>query len=199
MIKTVIFDIGCVLLGFDWDRYVHKLFDDDETCRIVTECAFRCPYWKELDRGLMEESDILAHMISQRPDYEAQITESVEMVAECVERLDYAIPWIDSLRERGYQVLYLSNYSEYVLERSTHAMDFIEHMDGGIFSWKVKTIKPENRIYELLIERYGLKPEECAFIDDTLANVETARSLGMKGIIFSDYEQASKELEKILA
>ena len=198
MIRTVIFDIGRVLLGFEWDRYVHMLFDDEEVCRVVTESAFRCPYWTEMDRGNMSQEEIIEKMIENAPEYRTQILEAVDRVDECVERLDYAIPWIEDLKSRGYQVLYLSNYSEYVRSKSVHAMDFLDRTDGGVFSYEVKCVKPEPEIFEILIDRFGLVPEECVFIDDSAPNIETAVNLGFKGILFKDHEQASAELGSLL-
>ena len=197
MIKNVVFDIGCVLIGFDWDAYVRRLFDQ-ETAEVVTACAFKCPFWKEMDRGEMEQPEILARMIEQSPEYAEQIRESVVRVDECVERTDYAIPWIESLKARGYRVLYLSNYSDWVMSKSGHALDFLEHMNGGIFSYKVHCIKPDEEIYRILFDRYDLVPEECVFIDDTPANIETAKRLGMEGVIFENYDQAKTELEGVL-
>lgn len=198
MIRTVIFDIGRVLLGFDWDRYIHSLFDDEEICRIVTECSLRCPYWTEMDRGKMSQEEIVEKMIEKAPEYRAQILEAMNRVDECVERFDYAIPWIEHLKSRGYKVLYLSNYSEYVKSKSKYAMDFLDRVDGGIFSCEVKCVKPDPEIFEMIIDRFDLVPEECVFIDDSEPNVETALSLGLKGILFKNYEQASSELESVL-
>ena len=58
-------------------------------------------------------------------------------------------------------------------------------------------IKPDPAIYKLLLSRYGLKAEECVFLDDTPANVEAAKALGMQGIRFLDKEQAEAELQKM--
>lgn len=198
MIKNVIFDIGCVLLGFPWEEYSHKLFNDTEKEKAVTKAAFACPLWKEFDRGVMEFDDILQGMVDFAPELGDEIREAVFRVDECITRLDYAIPWIESVKERGYGAYYLSNYSDYVMSKSAHAMDFLPHLDGGVFSWLVKAVKPDEEIYRILFERYDLKPEECVFIDDTAENIETARRLGMKGIVFKSYEQAERELNEIL-
>lgn len=196
--KTVIFDIGCVLIGFDWDAYAHKLFNDPEVECIVTASAFHCPYWKEMDRGEMTQPEILAHMVAQAPEYADQIRESVMRVSECTTRTDYAIPWIEDLKSRGYQVLYLSNYSDWVMSQSGHALDFLPYMDGGIFSYKVHSIKPEPEIYQMLIDKYELVPEECVFVDDTKANIEAAEAIGIRSVLFKNYEQARDELDELL-
>lgn len=198
MIKTVVFDIGCVLIGFPWDEYVATLFDSRLVQKIVTDCAFRCPYWKEFDRGEMTFDEILDKMIEQSPRHEAQIREAVERVGECTTRMDYAIPWIDDLKERGYQVLYLSNYSDYVKSKSMHALDFIDHMDGGIYSYTVNSIKPEDKIFWELFKQYNLDPQECVFIDDIQENLDTAFKFGMTTILFENYLQASSDLEEVL-
>ena len=199
MIKTVVFDIGCVLIGFPWDEYVKKLFEDPEVQQIVTNSAFKCPYWKELDRGEMQFEDILAKMIEQAPEYEAEIREAVERVGECTIRNDFAIPWIEDLKSRGYQVLYLSNYSDYVISKSQHALDFLDHVDGGVFSYKVGEIKPDDAIYWELFKQYNLDPMECVFIDDVQENLDTAFKLGMTTILFETYPQAKADLDEVLA
>lgn len=198
MIRTVIFDIGRVLIGFEWDEYAKSLFDEP-VAATVTAATFGGPHWKEQDRGVLATEDIHNEMVRMAPEYESEIREVLDRVGECTTRQSYAIPWIDSLKERGYQVLYLSNYSDHVISKSTHALDFLSHMDGGVFSYKELCIKPDRQIYEVLFDRYGLDPGECVFIDDSAANIEAARELGMHGILFKNYEQASKELNELLA
>ena len=67
-------------------------------------------------------------------------------------------------------------------------------MDGGILSYRDKVIKPDAAIYELLLNRYGLKAEECVFLDDTEKNLVTAGEMGIHTILFQDRGQAVKEL-----
>ena len=71
-------------------------------------------------------------------------------------------------------------------------------MDGGIMSYEVQLIKPDLAIYQTLMERYDLQPEECVFLDDTVRNVEAAQALGIAGIVVTSQEQAKKELETLL-
>lgn len=201
MIKTIVFDIGRVLIGFEWEDYTSKIFAGrltDEEIDIVNKATFRSSLWNEQDIGIMEIEDIHAGMLKLAPGYEKYAQEALDRVDECVEKKEYAIPWIEEMKTRGYQVLYLSNLSDYAFVQSGHAYDFIPHMDGGILSWTVKCIKPDHRIYEILFERYHLRPDECVFIDDNKANLEVAEDLGMKTVLFDNYDQAREDLEKIL-
>lgn len=198
MIKNIVFDIGRVLLGFEWDDYMKTLEGDEATREAVSKATFKSGFWDELDKGILETEEILNMFVSANPVYEKEIRNALARVGECTTRCDYAIPWIESLKARGYNVYYLSNYSDYVKSQSAHALDFIPHMDGGVFSYIVRSIKPDKGIYEELFSQYGLNPDECIFIDDKKANIEAGEALGMRGIVFENYQQAAAELDRML-
>ena len=109
-----------------------------------------------------------------------------------------SLPWIRSLKAEGYRVYYLSNFSERVKQEAAAELSFLKEMDGGIMSYAVREIKPAPAIYRMLMEKYGLLAEESVFLDDTEANVDTARRLGMYGIHVRDAEQAKQELIRLL-
>lgn len=198
MIHTVIFDIGRVLIGFEWRDYVHKIFQNPETEEKVTAAMFGSHLWNEMDRGMWNEEEVLSRFISESPSYEKEIREAFQRVGECTERKEYAIPWIQELKAQNYQVLFLSNYSEHVKERSAHALDFLPYLEGGVFSCDVHQIKPEPGIYETMLQRYQLKAEECVFVDDNPANIQKAQQLGFHTVLFENYEQAHDELNEVL-
>ena len=198
MIRNIIFDIGNVLMNFDWDRYIHGLFDD-ETAAKVNAALWSTGYWKELDRNVLTEDEILGLFYSAGPDCKDEIFEVYSRVGECMERNDWAVPLVDELKERGYRVLYLSNFSPHVMGCNPAAYDAVTHMDGGVYSCDVKVIKPSPEIYQAIIDKYDLVPEECLFIDDHRDNIAMARKFGMKGIIFSSYEQMKSDLEQALS
>lgn len=198
MIKNVILDIGRVLIGFEWMEYIHKLFDD-ETAQKVTDALWKTHYWWELDRAVLSEEEILELFYSAGPDVKDEIKEAFDRVGECMTRFEYAIPWIEELKERGYRVFYLSNYSEHLMQANPDVLDFLPHMDGGVFSCYVQLIKPDPEIYRALMDKYDLKAEECLFIDDREDNVVAAMELGMQAIRFEDYAQAREEMEAILS
>ena len=95
--------------------------------------------------------------------------------------------------------MYLSNYSEFVMEAKPEVLDFLPLMDGGVFSCYVGIIKPDPAIYTGLFRKYDLIPEECVFIDDKPENVQAAKDLGMAGIVFSSYDQAKGDLDRLLS
>ena len=73
--------------------------------------------------------------------------------------------------------------------------------DGEVVSCEEHTVKPEPQIYRILLERYGLQPDETLFIDDRRANIEAAEALGIHGRLFDshDPEGACRTIRKQLA
>ena len=199
MIKTVIFDIGNVLAGFAWQEFFASFGYDAETLDKLGKATVLSPDWNEYDLGKLSDDEILSLFIQNDPSIEKELRESLADFSGLLLRYDYAIPWIEELHGRGLQVLYLSNFSEKALRECPSVLDFVPHTDGGIFSCKVKLTKPDPAIYKLLLERYGLRAEECVFLDDTLRNVNAAEALGIHGIHFQNLSQAESELEVLLS
>lgn len=197
MIKTIIFDIGNVLMKFAWWPYVTSIFDE-ETAKIVSEAIWREGYWNEFDRGVMTEEEIHEKMVACAPEYEKEIHRALDNVAQCMHKFDYSIPWIQDLKEKGYQVLYLSNYSNYLMRMKPEVLDFLPYMDGGVFSCDVKVIKPDKAIYSKICEKYDLNPSECVFIDDNQVNIEAANDFGIHGIWFEEYEKSYPDIMNYL-
>ena len=189
MVKNIILDIGRVLIGFEWKEYIRKLFDE-ETGQRVTDAIWKDGRWYELDRGVLDEEEILESFYHEEPALRQEIKETFDRVGECLFRCDYAIPWIEGLKAQGFNVYYLSNYSEHLMRVNPGVLDFLPHMDGGVFSCYVKRIKPDPAIYQCLLEKYGLCAEECLFIDDREENIDAAREMGMQAVRFENYEQA---------
>lgn len=189
MIKTVIFDIGNVLVKFAWKPYVKELFDE-ETADHITEALWYDGYWNEFDRGVLTDTQIREKMVAYAPKYEKEIHYALDHAGKCLHKFDYAIPWIQEIKEKGYQVLFLSNYSKFLMKANPGVLDFLPFMDGGVFSCDVKLIKPDSAIYAKICEMYNLNPNECMFIDDYAANIEAANAFGIHGFLFEGYEKS---------
>lgn len=194
MIRNIVFDIGNVLIDFDWGEYIYDLFDT-ATAEAVRSAMF-CELWNEIDRGVLTEEELLQSFINRAGGFEKEIRHAYFEVGRALRKRGYAIPWIKGLKAEGYNIYYLSNFSEHVKRSSADALSFIQYTNGGIFSYDVKVIKPDPAIYKLLFDKYSLIPSECVFIDDNPANIEAAKKLGMHTVHFTSFEQAKSELNK---
>ena len=199
MIKNVIFDVGKVLMEYDPEGFLKCLGFDEKTQNAVNEAMFRNHlWWEESDRGTMTPAELLEGFVSNNPAYEKEIRKTHRMVGGTIELIPYAVEWVKNLKSRGYRLYILSNYAEYTYEQTEHKMKFLPYMDGTVFSYRCKLLKPEKEIYEYICKKYNLIPAECVFLDDREENTKAARSFGMQAITFSDYETDSEKLEDLL-
>lgn len=197
MITTIIFDIGNVLADFTWREHFASFGYDDGMVERIARVTVKNPLWNEVDRGVMGSEELIQEFAAADPEIEQDIRKVLANVKTMVIRNDYAIPWIQDLKGKGYRVLYLSNFSERAETDCADALDFIPYMDGGILSYKEKVIKPMPEIYQLLIDRYNLIPAECVFMDDTPKNLAGAEKFGIHTIHFQNQAQAIEELRKL--
>ena len=194
MIQNIIFDIGNVLTDFRWKDYMRDKGFDDAMIERIAKVSVKSPLWDEYDRGDWTTEEIMQAFVDGDPSIERELHIAYDDVRGMVTIRDYAVDWVRELKAKGYQVFYLSNFGEKPEQDCSDALAFIPYMDGGILSWKEKVIKPDPKIYRLLLERYSLKAEECVFIDDTPINVEEAERQGIHGIVFVSKEQVEADL-----
>lgn len=198
MIKTIVFDIGNVLVNFNWRQMYLERGLKKELLERVAKATVLSPVWVEMDKGILPYEEIVDLLVEQDKEIENEIRLCLSNTNSIVTKREYAIPFIKGLKERGFQVLVLSNFNERILHECEDAMDFLSYTDGGVISYQDHFVKPQPEIYELLLKRYHLNPDECVFIDDLKENIEAAKKQGMYGIIFQSYEQMIEDLEALL-
>ncbi|MDO4343837.1 MAG: HAD family phosphatase [Eubacteriales bacterium] len=197
MINTVIFDIGNVLVSFDWEPSLKSFGFPPEKYEAIANATYRNKDWTETDRGVLTHEECLARFISCAPQYAEDIRRVIGALGDTIRQHSYAKPLIQQLKNNGCRVYYLSNYSEYGYNVTKDELDFIPLMDGGVFSYKVKMVKPNPWIFAELFRRYDINPAEAVFLDDNADNIEAAKSMGLSTIHFTDYDKACKELKKL--
>lgn len=197
MIKNLIFDFGNVLVEYRMKEFMLEKGIAPDMIKRIFKATIMGPYWDEFDRGALTEDEAFAGFLSIDPEIEKELHLAFDNITGMLVKRDFAIPWIKELKAAGYNVYYLSNYSKKAFEECADSIDFLPYMDGGIVSHKELVVKPNPEIYNRLIDRYNLVPSECVFIDDTDKNVETAKQLGMEGIIFTTQADAIEELKKL--
>lgn len=197
MIKTIIFDIGNVLAGFEWRQHFKRFGYSEEILERMAKATIDSGLWVEYDRGVLTDEEVLEKFVENDPGIEKELRESLSSLHGMLTKYDYAIPWVQELKAKGYQVLVLSNFSEKAYAECQEVLGFLEYVDGGILSFRDKVIKPDPQIYQLLIDRYKLIPEECVFMDDMERNLRGAEKFGIHTIHFTDREYALEELKKL--
>ncbi len=177
--------MGGVLIDFDPIRSVKNHFAPEDK-DVVLANTFRSKEWSAMDKGDLSVEEALKRMTSRIPErLHAEVRRMVlEREAE-MPPIAEMYPVVKTLKENGYKIYLLSNCPDWFddFKKSVPAFAFF---DGFIISAYYNEIKPEENIYKALFKVFSLKPEECFFIDDMQANIDTAKRLGMNTHCFAD-------------
>ena len=198
-VKNIIFDVGDVLLSYRWKYMLMDYgFTEEEAVRIGTE-MFDDPegLWGLLDLGTVSQQEIIERYCKKYPKDEKVIRWFIGHG----EYMPVARPkvWelVHKLKEQGYKVYLLSNYSEELFKKHTEYADFMNDIDGLIVSYMIHKAKPDRAIYEALCEKYRLEPSECLFFDDKQENIDGAVRNKMNGHVFTSYEDAMNTIKNM--
>ena len=104
--------------------------------------------------------------------------------------------FIREKKQNGSKIAVLSNVAQYSFNQFFSEEEQAELFDEVVLSGNEGVSKPDARIFEIACERRGENPENCVFVDDSPENVIVAKNLGMRGIVYADFEEFEKEMEK---
>ncbi len=193
MIDTVIFDIGGVLVDWHWRKSFTAWFGES-LVEPLADATVRSAGWRELDRGVLGQEEIIRLLQKNAPALSEKIAEVVRRIHEMVTPFPYAREWIRGLKAAGYRVYILSNFSEFGFEASRPSFTFLADVDGALISYELKQVKPDRAIYEALCARFSIVPENAVFLDDNPENIAGAESFGLHGILVESKAQADAAL-----
>jgi 2-haloacid dehalogenase len=193
--QAIIFDFGGVLI--DWNpRYLYRKFfagDSESMERFLTEIGFA--EWNlQQDKG-RSFAVAVAELCVRFPDYADLIRAYDQHWEESIAGpIQPTVNILRSLKQVGYRLYGLSNWSVEKFEIVRPRYEFFGWLDTILVSGEVKLVKPDPRIYTVLLERIGRTAKECLFIDDSRANVAAADQLGFKTVHYESPEQLETEL-----
>ena len=182
MLKNIVFDLGNVLVKFDSNELIYSFFNERQE---EVKSFYFDSLWDEYDQGLYSVEEMIEKGVKQFPELELNIKELMYHWTEFVIPLKDNVAYIKDLKRFGYKVYILSNIPEDDTKylRSCGVFDTI---DGGVFSYEYKKIKPDPEIFHILLKKYDLKASECLFLDDLKDNVVAASNLGFETIEVKD-------------
>ncbi|TCZ56721.1 HAD family hydrolase [Roseicella aquatilis] len=183
---TVVFDLGGVLVDWDPRHLYRKLFPGDVPGmeRFLAEVC--TPAWN-LDQDAGRPWAEGTALLKARHPEQAELIDAYhrrwpEMLAGPIEG---TVAILRELRDRGTPLYALTNWSRETFPVALERFDFLGWFRGIVVSGEERMVKPDPRIYRLLVERHGLRPESIAYIDDNARNAAAATELGMHGIHFT--------------
>ena len=189
---ALVFDLGSVLvdnkISFKETLYNSKLIPDD----IVEELDSYIGETYQNNKNKLEycsETDYYKYMVDNAPEHlKSYIPAALNLEESNLKLLDYSKTLIKKLKEKGYKLYYISNWSKWSKDKlvKTGFFDFLKEFDGGIFSGDVGHMKPDNSIFQYFFNKYkDITPTECMFFDDRHENISAAMNIGMYGVLFN--------------
>lgn len=192
--KNIIFDLGNVLLRFHPEEYLSQYYDQ-KTMEDLMVIIFCSNEWIELDLGNLMIQDVIDIFVRRHPQYKKEITFVLNNWTDMMSPIQEHVQIIKELKEKGYKLYILSNFHKEAFESMKTKYSFFSLFDGGIVSAYVHVIKPDDKIYKLLLNKHHLNAEDCLFIDDSLANINASERNGIHGIHLRFDGDLRKELK----
>ena len=181
--KNIVFDLGGVLFARDKHKCSPEFIDFFRFIRTDPMPDF----WVEYDRGTLtldQVVDALCALHGCTPEVaRAYLREAIDR-QEPVRATEWLV---GELKRAGYRLYVLSNMSREFID-FLRRTDVYALFDGEVVSCEEGTVKPEPRIYRILLDRYWLDPAETLFIDDRAANIAAAREAGIDGFLFDPHD-----------
>lgn len=196
--QNLVFDVGDVLLSYRWKAMLMDYgLSEKDALRVGPEMFDEPKHlWEELDFGRRSDEEIIR-------DFEAEFPDDAKVIRWFITHGEYmSVPrprvWerVHELKEKGYRIYLLSNYSADLFHKHTEYADFMKDIDGLMVSYMIQKRKPDPAIYQALFEKYSLDPADCIFFDDRLENVNQAKLLGMDAEQVLSPEDLLKKLER---
>jgi putative hydrolase of the HAD superfamily len=198
MIRTIIFDLGNVLISFIPSEYLKKKNYPSTIRNTILADIFQSEEWKKLDNGDITVNEAIDSIALRSALKREEIALVFNFRADIMFPLDDNVRLLPELKKQGFSVYYLSNFPLDTFEEVRNDYYFFRHFDGGIISAEAKLSKPDARIYRYFLDKYSLNAGECLYVDDIEENVRVAESTGMQGMLTNGSPKIAALLEEKL-
>lgn len=180
-IKNIVFDFGGVLIDWNPVYLYEKVFEDKDEMNFFLNnvCVYTWNIQQDAGRPLSEAT---AEKQAEFPHYKDEIAMYYGRWEEMLGgTIDENVRLIKPLKEK-YNIYGLTNWSAETIPFAIKRYNFFKDLDGMVVSGDEKLIKPNPKLYQVLIDRYSINPAESLFIDDNAANVQIAKEMGFHTI-----------------
>ncbi len=186
---SLVFDIGGVLIGFDQDAVLKDQGMSQSDMDAFKNAFFGDPLWNEFDLENYTAMEVADMYIEKYPEWKDNILYFMEHADRIVVSWPKVYERLHELKQAGYKIYLLSNYSSYFLRKHVCGLPFWGDLDGFVISYQIHSVKPGDEIYQTLIRNYGLEPSKCIYFDDKQENVDGAARNGFNARLVTGQEQ----------
>lgn len=194
---NVVFDLGGVVVRWEPDAIIAKLFADPAVRTVVRRDVVGHPDWVELDRGTISYDDAIARAAERTQLPRAEVARFLGLVPAELTPIPETVALMRRVHARGHRLYCLSNMPSRSIEYLERTHDFWDVFTGRVISSRVKLCKPDPAIYAHLLATHALVPADTAFIDDVAVNIEAAGRFGIRTVRFENAAQCERALQSL--
>jgi 2-haloacid dehalogenase len=196
-IDTIVFDLGGVLVDWNPDYVYRTIFNDPEKMRWFYENVCT-PDWNEEQDAGRSLKEATEELVTKFPDHEENIRAYYDRWTEMLGGpIHGTVEVLRQLKDAGIKLYALTNWSHETFPIALQRYEFLHWFHGRIVSGEEKTRKPFPKIYQSLINRFGIDPSKAVYIDDNVRNLAPAKELGFHTIHFKSPEQLKNDLKQL--
>ena len=193
---TVVFDIGNVLVAWDPRNLYRRYFEGEEERMEWFLTNICTPAWNiEQDRGRSFADAVELLVKEHPPEWHPMIRAFDVHWHETISGpIQGSVDILKALKRNKVPVYAITNWNQDKFREALQRFDFLNSFDGIVVSGDERLLKPDPEIFELFSTRYGVKLDTTVFIDDSIRNVEGARTAGMQALHFTSPEALARDL-----
>ena len=195
--SAYLFDIGKVILYFDFGRTVAAISDKCEAVPADQLMPAVIDLTTRLELGEIQPDDFVDR-VSERVGFTGTKEEFLSAFQNVFDLNEPMVEFIEQLDEAGMPLFLLSNTSKIHVSFFTKAYPVFSRFSGAVYSYEEHCMKPDEKIYQAAINRFSLVPEETVYIDDLADNCEAAEELGFRSVCYDreNHENFLRQIEK---
>lgn len=195
--KGVVFDVGNVLVDWNPDYLYRKIFPDADHRHWFLTHVCSLSWHGEQDRG-RPCAEAVAQLAARFPGCREEIAAYYDRWLETISGpIDGSVRVLETLKAAGVPVFGLSNFPHEVWPQTVDAYPFLGLFDHRVLSSEEKVAKPSRQIFDALLDRVGMAPEDLVYIDDREENLATAHALGFRCVLFEDSALLERDLAEM--
>ncbi len=194
---NLILDLGNVVLDWDPPGFIRRLPFEAATRHAIAREIFDHSDWLAMDEGLKTETELIARITQTTNLAENQLRAALLAARHALVEIPETIALMHDMKRSAVPMYCLSNMSaenyEFIKYRK-----FFDFFEGIVISGIEKTVKPRQKIFELLVDRFDLEVGRSLFVDDMPENIDAAKLFGIEGILFDRSAESYRRIRQTL-
>ena len=203
--KHIVFDFGGVLFRWHPPSFMariwpHRAADEAQGREIALQ--FFENYrgaWGDFDRGVAEAEEVIERIAARTGWPLDEVQAVVDAVPAELELQAETVRLIEELKAAGHRLFFLSNMPKPMATHLETSFPLHDWFEAGIFSGRVNHVKPGAEIFDLACTTFGVKAEDCVFLDDHPENIEAAKAIGWEALLFKSAADVRPQLMALVA